>query len=170
MNQILTLSTLLCMIGLTANFTPAPAQAAGDCGGLNQKSCWHADPRNWCHGDLKYKPGGLPGKGRCVARVTNVALKRAAKPVFDRIESLGSNNPLVALRSCLKRPDMFSKLRQQMTRQSQNGLNAILRDCQVNPASLRSYGQRVTGEASSTLPIAVGAGVVALAGAEGGMG
>ena len=37
-------------------------------GGLNQSSCWHANPAKWCNDGLKYKPTGAPGKGTCVKK------------------------------------------------------------------------------------------------------
>lgn len=67
-NLILRAVGLLPMAGLLALMLAGNVQAGQDCGGLNQKSCWHIDPNKWCKGDLKYKPTGVPGKGTCVKR------------------------------------------------------------------------------------------------------
>jgi hypothetical protein len=46
--------------------TPKPKPEAKNCGGLNQKSCWNANPKKWCNAGLKYVTDGLPGSGRCI--------------------------------------------------------------------------------------------------------
>jgi hypothetical protein len=146
---------------------PKPAKV---CGGLNQSSCWHADPTKWCKGDLKYKPTGIPGQGTCIKRVTDNDLRSAAKPVFNKIDSLGRNNPLMDLRNCLSQPGTFANLRQQMLKRSENGMNSILKQCNVSPSALQAYGQNATGRQSNTLFIELGAGAVAGVGVEGGIG
>lgn len=76
----------------------------------------------------------------------------------------------MALRSCLKQPGNFANLKKQMTGRSENGVNSILKQCNVNPGALQTYGQSATGRKSSTLFIELGAGAVAGVGAEGGIG
>ena len=99
------------------------------CGGLNEKSCWSADPRKWCDGDLKYAGTGIPGQGHCIKKVTDSDLKRVANDAFHKIDALGSNNPLMNLRNCLKQPGNFAELKKQMGKKSENGINAILGRC-----------------------------------------
>jgi hypothetical protein len=148
----------------------ADADPTPNCGGLNQKSCWNANPAKWCDDGLHYVTKGMPGSGRCVKKATNDEIKAAASKAFQKIDALGSNNPLVNLRNCLKQPGVFGDLRQQMGKRSENGVNAILARCNASPTALRSYGQQATGEASSTLFIEVGGGAVAGVGAEGAIG
>ena len=102
--------------------------------------------------------------------MTDSDLKRVANDAFKKIDALGSNNPLMNLRNCLKQPGNFAELKKQMGKKSENGINAILGRCNANPAALRSYGQQATGTESSTLFIEVGGGAVAGVGAEGAIG
>lgn len=67
------MTALIAIAGLFALLITGQVHAGKDCGGLNQKSCWHVDPKKWCHGNLKYKPTGVPGQGRCVKRESKPA-------------------------------------------------------------------------------------------------
>ena len=147
-----------------------PAKPKSSCGGVNEKSCWNANPKKWCHGNLKYIPGGIPGKGRCVERISDSDLKSVAKNTFNKIDSLGKNNPLMNLRDCLLQPGNFAALKKQMGKRSENGINSILGRCNSSPSALKAYGKEATGTASSTLFIELGGGAVVVGGVEGAIG
>ena len=68
MRNVHRIHAALLLLAAAVLFLPAPAEAGRNCGGLNQKSCWHVDPTKWCDGDLKYKATGIPGQGTCVKR------------------------------------------------------------------------------------------------------
>ncbi|MGB1139430.1 MAG: hypothetical protein ACPG1A_00955 [Halioglobus sp.] len=63
-------TVILFTVCLMALMLTAQAHAGRNCGGLNEKSCWHVDPKKWCDGNLQYKPTGVPGQGRCVKRTS----------------------------------------------------------------------------------------------------
>jgi len=62
------LKSLLALVVSLFLFTlmPGEAVAAAQCSGLNQKSCWHINPKKWCNPGLQYVGNGKPGGGRCV--------------------------------------------------------------------------------------------------------
>ena len=116
-----------------------------NCGNVNQQSCWHVDPTRWCNGNLKYKPTGVPGQGTCIVRVTNEDLKEVASTVVDRLKTLGQNNPLANLRSCLKQPQRLAALERALRNQSANGVNSALAACNASPDALANFGADVLG-------------------------
>lgn len=67
-NTVMRYTTAIALLGLVFSLTATQAHAGRNCGGLNEKSCWHVDPKKWCDGNLQYKPTGVPGEGRCVRR------------------------------------------------------------------------------------------------------
>lgn len=116
-----------------------------NCGNLDQQSCWHVNPKRWCNGGLKYKPTGVPGQGTCISRVSKDDLLEVSASVVDRIKTLGEDNPLRNLRTCLNQPENFAALQQALNEKSGNGVNDLLYKCGASPDELKSYGQAVLG-------------------------
>jgi hypothetical protein len=138
-----------------------------DCGGLNRKSCWNLNPKHWCDDGMSYSPGVLPNQGTCYRKISKEEYKLAAKKIYETVKSLGFENPLFRLRSCLLVQDNLEQLKNVMTKRSENGINRILSICGVSPQALKDYGQSVLGYAPNTLEIGLTGGLVAGVGAEG---
>ncbi|EAQ96543.1 hypothetical protein [Congregibacter litoralis] len=126
------------------------ARKVKQCGGLNQSSCWSVNPTKWCRGDLKYKPTGIPGQGTCIERIEDEDLRDVAGPIAQRVANLGQNNPLEQLRSCLKRPENFARLRDAMKNRSKNGVNSVLANCGASPQALAEFGNQMLGFSSGS--------------------
>jgi hypothetical protein len=119
------------------------------CGGIGEKSCWSARPSQWCDAGLIYKPGGIPGRGRCEKPDEDnmIQLTRAAA---SRMKALGADNELGRLRKCLINPARLARLREEMKEGDSNGTNGIIRECNVNVAKLKSEAAYILDQRGSS--------------------
>jgi hypothetical protein len=117
------------------------------CGGEGEKSCWSMRPSQWCDAGLIYKPGGVPGRGRCEAADEGnmIQLTRAAA---SRMKSLGSENEFTKLRNCLIAPSRFARLKEEMKANDTNGTNSIIRECNVDVEKLQDVAAYVLGDSN----------------------
>ncbi|MEX0828024.1 MAG: hypothetical protein WD005_03635 [Haliea sp.] len=138
-----------------------------DCGGEDQKSCWHANPKHWCDDGMSYSPGVLPNQGTCYRKYSKEEFRAAGERMYETIKTLGVDNPLFGLRTCLLRPENMEQLQDAMSDRSENGVNRILSICGVSPEALKAYGEKALGHTPRTLEIGLGGGVVAGIGVEG---
>lgn len=119
-----------------------------NCGGLNQKSCWHIDPKKWCDPGLLYKAGGLPGKGTCRAPKADNMVDYT-RSVASRYKSLSKNNELARLRKCVNKPSMKVKMIAAMKKKSTNGTNSLLRQCNIDIKKLQQVASYVLSKPGS---------------------
>ena len=124
------------------------ADTTPDCGGLDQKSCWSRRASEWCDPGLIYKPGVLPGKGRCDAPETDNMIQYT-RSVASRFNALGSNNEFSKLRNCLISPSRLSRLKREMENQDTNGTNAIIRECDVDIKKLQEVAGYMFSQSQS---------------------
>ncbi|MCB2060289.1 MAG: hypothetical protein KDE21_07265, partial [Novosphingobium sp.] len=132
-----------------------------------QKSCWNANPKHWCDDGMSYSPGIIPGEGTCYRKFSKEEYLAAAEDMRDIVITLGADNPMTRLRTCLLYPENLEKLQQAMTDRSENAMNRILSICRVSPSDLRAYGEEALGHAPKTLEIGLSGGLVAGVGVEG---
>jgi hypothetical protein len=138
-----------------------------NCGGEDQKSCWNPNPKHWCDDGMSYSPGIIPTEGTCYRKYSKEEYIDAAKSMYNTVKTLGSENPLFRLRTCLLIPENLRKLREAMSGRSENSINRILSICGVSPDDLKDYGQSALGYAPNTLEIGLSGGLIAGVGAEG---
>ena len=139
------------------------------CGGIGEKSCWSGRPSQWCDAGLIYKPGGIPGRGRCVAADEDNMIQRT-RAATSRMKSLGADNELRRLRNCLVNPVRLSRLKREMKEGDSNGTNAIIRECNVDLAKLKEEAAYILGERGASAARGSGAYTAASASAPGAMG
>lgn len=112
------------------------ADRTPNCGGIGQASCWSLKASEWCDPGLLYKPGGLPGRGRCEAADENDMIQYT-RAVASRFNALGPNNEATKLRNCLIAPTRLARLKAQMEASDTNGTNSIIRECNVDIEELQ---------------------------------
>lgn len=112
------------------------------CGGIGQASCWSVKPSRWCDAGLIYKPGGIPGRGRCEAPEAD-NMMQFTRAMASRYNALGRNNELAKLRRCLANPVRLAKLKSAMRAQSTNTTNSVVRECNVDPEKMQQVAEYV---------------------------
>jgi hypothetical protein len=137
-----------------------------NCGGDGQKSCWNANPKHWCDDGTSYSPGIVPNEGTCHKKLSKEEYKAAAQNMYNTVKTLGLENPVFRLRTCLLKRDNLEKLKKVMSDRSENGINQILGVCGVSPDALKEYGRSAMGQMPKTLQIGLSGSVVAGVGAE----
>lgn len=128
---------------------PVSGGGSGDdtpnCGGIGQRSCWSLKASKWCDPGLLYKPGLLPGKGRCEAPEAG-NMVQYTRSVISRYQGLPRNNELSKLRKCVNNPVRQARIISAMKKQATNDTNSILRECNIDPAKLQAVANAVLGE------------------------
>nr|WP_298930211.1 hypothetical protein [uncultured Erythrobacter sp.] len=119
------------------------------CGGEGEKSCWSLRASQWCDAGLIYKPGALPGKGRCEAADRD-NLIQYTRAVASRFKALGDDNEMTRLRKCLISPGRLIRLKEQMRAENSNGTNSIIRECNVDIEKLQKAATYVLDTSGSS--------------------
>jgi len=125
------------------------------CGGIGQNSCWSLKASQWCDAGLLYKPGGIPGRGRCEAPDEDDMLQYT-RSVTSRFFSLNDSNEVSRLRECLTSPARLSRLKAQMSDQDSNGINGIIRECAVNVERLQQVAEYVLNPSNNSAARSLG--------------
>lgn len=112
------------------------------CGGIGEASCWSFKASRWCDPGLIYKPGGIPGRGRCEAAEEDNMLQYT-RAVASRYKALGPRNEFAKLRNCLIVPTRLSRLKREMKDQDTNGTNSIIAECDVDLKKLQEVADYV---------------------------
>ncbi|ASK89301.1 hypothetical protein [Sphingorhabdus sp. SMR4y] len=120
-----------------------------NCGGIGQKSCWSLSSKKWCDAGLLYKPGVLPGKGRCEAPKSGDILDQT-RAMASRFASLDKDNELARLRRCVNSPKIKARMIAAMQKQSAMSTNTILRECNISVQKLEDVADTVLGESSQS--------------------
>lgn len=115
-----------------------------NCGGDGQNSCWSLSSKKWCDAGLLYKPGGLPGKGRCEAPKAGDILDQT-RAMASRFAALDKDNELARLRRCVNSPKTKARLIAAMQKQSATSTNTILRECNISVTKLQRVADTVLG-------------------------
>ena len=132
------------------------ADPTPDCGGLDQQSCWSMRASEWCDPGLFYKPGALPGKGRCYAPKDGDMVK-AARAALSRFNALPKDNAFSDLRKCLISPSRLKRLKTEMRASNSNGTNAIIRECDVDVEELQEVAAYILDQPSGSAVNGAGA-------------
>lgn len=131
------------------------ADQTPDCGGIGQASCWSLKASDWCDPGLIYKPGALPGKGRC-EEADKDNLMQYTRAIASRFKSLGDDNEMTRLRKCLTSPRRLARLKDMMGAEDSNGTNSVIRECNVDIDKLQAAAEYVLDTRSNSAARSLG--------------